>query len=167
MESPGMIGPGRHMTVQLDWLPEVVDRLTEEARQKGLSLDAWVLQTILQKKTPNGTVPSDEEVKQHARNEAGRSIRELRKGNILGPDLTIRDLIEEGRRFWVLSFSTIRSALHGASRTRAQHTRISCSRLLSMEHLFSCRQSGGSKSLTPLSWPNAERKSRRQRAQSS
>lgn len=26
-------------------------------------------------------------------------IRELRKGNVLGPDLTIRQLIEEGRRF--------------------------------------------------------------------
>ena len=26
------------MTVQLDWPPEVVDRLSEEARQKGLSL---------------------------------------------------------------------------------------------------------------------------------
>jgi prevent-host-death family protein len=26
-------------------------------------------------------------------------MKELRKGNILGPDLTIRDLIEEGRRY--------------------------------------------------------------------
>jgi prevent-host-death family protein len=30
---------------------------------------------------------------------AMRRIRELRKGVTLGPDLTIRDLIEEGRRF--------------------------------------------------------------------
>ena len=73
------------MTVQLDWPPEVVDRLTEEARQKGLSLDASVLQTVLQKKTPNGTAPSDEAAKRQAREEAGRSIRELRKGNILAP----------------------------------------------------------------------------------
>ncbi|MCG8505069.1 MAG: type II toxin-antitoxin system prevent-host-death family antitoxin [Sphingomonadales bacterium] len=29
--------------------------------------------------------------------EAVRRIRELRKGNILGPDVTIRELIEEGR----------------------------------------------------------------------
>ena len=36
------------MTVQLNWPPEVVDRLTEEARQNGLSLDAYVLQTVLQ-----------------------------------------------------------------------------------------------------------------------
>jgi len=87
------------MTVQLNWPPEVVDRLTEEARQKGLSLDAYVLQTVLQRQTPNGTATSDEAAKRQAREEAGRSIRELRKGNILGPDLTIRDLVEEGRRF--------------------------------------------------------------------
>jgi hypothetical protein len=44
-------------------------------------------------------VLSDEAALQKAREEAGRSIRELRKGNILGPGLTVRKLIEEGRRF--------------------------------------------------------------------
>ncbi len=28
-----------------------------------------------------------------------QAMKELRKGNVLGDDLTIRDLIEEGRRF--------------------------------------------------------------------
>ena len=87
------------MTVQLDWPPDVVDRLVEEARQRGLSLDAYVLQTVLQQKAPNGTALTDDAAKRQAREDAGRSIRELRRGNILGPDLTIRDLIEEGRRF--------------------------------------------------------------------
>jgi hypothetical protein len=87
------------MTVQLDWPPDVVDRLTEDARQRGLSLDAYVLQTVLRQKAPDGTALIDDLAKRQAREEAGRSIRELRKGNILGPDLTIRDLIEEGRRF--------------------------------------------------------------------
>jgi hypothetical protein len=87
------------MTIHLDWPPEVVDRLTAEARQKGLSLDVFLLHTVLRRKTPDGTSLSDDEAKRKARDEAGRSIRELRKGNILGPDLTIRDLIEEGRRF--------------------------------------------------------------------
>jgi len=86
------------MTVQLNWPPEVVDRLTEEARQTGLSLDDYVLQTVLQKQIANGAVLSDEAAKRQGREEAGRSIRELRKGNILGPNLAIRDLIEEGRR---------------------------------------------------------------------
>jgi hypothetical protein len=87
------------MTVQLDWPPDVVDRLVEEARQRGLSLDAYVLQTVLQQKAPDGPALTDDAAKRQAREDAGRSIRELRRGNILGPDLTIRDLIEEGRRF--------------------------------------------------------------------
>ncbi len=87
------------MTIQLDLPPDVVDHLTEEARQKGLSLNDYVLQTVLLQKTPNDTDFSGEEANRRARQEAGRSIRELRKGNILGPDLAVRDLIEEGRRF--------------------------------------------------------------------
>ena len=85
------------MTVSLDWPPDVVARLTEEARQKGLSLDAYLLQTILSERGTNGT--ADETGKRQAREEAGRSIRELRKGNILGPTLTTWNLVEEGRRF--------------------------------------------------------------------
>ena len=87
------------MTLHLDWPPDVVDRLTKEARQQGLSLDDYLLQTVLQKKIFNDTRPSEEAAKRLAREEAGRSIRELRRGNVLGSDLTIRDLIEEGRRF--------------------------------------------------------------------
>ena len=86
------------MTVQLDLPPEIVARLTEKAHQKGLSLDAYVLQAILELPS-NGAASPEEAAIRHAREEAGRSIRELRKGNILGPDLTIRDLVEEGRRF--------------------------------------------------------------------
>jgi hypothetical protein len=33
------------MTVHLDWPAEVVARFTEEARQKGLTLDAYLLET--------------------------------------------------------------------------------------------------------------------------
>jgi hypothetical protein len=95
----GTIGTGSNMTIQLDWPPDVVDRLTEEARQKGVSLDEYLLQAVLHEKPANGARPTEEAAKRQAREEAGRSIRELRKGNILGPDLTIRDLIDEGRRF--------------------------------------------------------------------
>ena len=42
------------MTVQLDWPPEVVARLNEEAREHGLSLDAYVLQTVLQRRPQDG-----------------------------------------------------------------------------------------------------------------
>lgn len=87
------------MTVHLDWPPDVVARLSEEARQRGLSFDAYVLQAVLERKPQNGTPAPGEAERQRAREEAGRSIRELRKGNVLGPDLSTRDLIEEGRRF--------------------------------------------------------------------
>ena len=86
------------MTVHLDWPRDVVDRLTQEARQKGLSLESYILQTVLEK-TPNGRSLTDDAAKRKAREEAGQSILDLRRGNFLGPDLTIRDLIEEGRRF--------------------------------------------------------------------
>jgi hypothetical protein len=84
------------MTVQFNWPSDVVDRVKEAAQQKGLSLDEYVLQAIHSRETPS---PSDDAATRQAREDAGRSIRELRKGNILGPDLSIRNLIEEGRRF--------------------------------------------------------------------
>jgi len=87
------------MTVHFDWPPDVVSKLAEEARREGLSLDVYLLQTVLHQGPPNGGAVSDEAAKRQAREEAGRSIRDLRKGNVLGPDLTIRDLVEEGRRF--------------------------------------------------------------------
>ena len=83
------------VNVQLEWPPEVVERLKKEAREKGVSLDEYVLDAVL-KQAGNGAADTADS---RQRQEAGRSIRELRKGNILGPDLTIRDLIDEGRRF--------------------------------------------------------------------
>jgi len=86
------------MTVRLDWPPDVVNRLTAEARQKGLSLDAYVLQTVLQQQGSNGAPALDEGERRCKREEAAACIRELRKGVTLGPDLTIRDVINEGSR---------------------------------------------------------------------
>lgn len=85
------------MTVQLDWPPDVVKRLTEEARKKGVSLDAYLLEVV--QRNGSNSVSVDDAEKRHMREQAAASIRELRKGNILGPDLTVRDLVEEGRRF--------------------------------------------------------------------
>lgn len=85
------------MTVHLEWPPEIVGRLIEEARKKGLTLDAFLLQTVLQQ-TPRDGDP-EEAARRRAREEAGRNIRELRGGNILGPELTIRDLVKQGRCF--------------------------------------------------------------------
>jgi hypothetical protein len=67
--------------------------------QKDLSLDAYILEAILQYKSLNGVLATDEANASRKRKQAAASILELRKGNILGPNTTIRDLIEEGRRF--------------------------------------------------------------------
>lgn len=87
------------MTVQLNWPPDVVASVTADARQKGLTFDDFVLQKVIGQEGQNNTELSDAAANRQAREAAGRSIRALRKGNILGPDLTIRDLILEGRRF--------------------------------------------------------------------
>jgi len=86
------------MNVSLDWPSDVVIRLTDEAKKQGLSLDGYLLQLALEQKATNGTHTAEDTQKRRAREEAGRHIRDARKGTILGPELTIRDLIEEGRR---------------------------------------------------------------------
>ena len=86
------------MTVHLEWPDDLVARLTEEARKKGLSLDAYLLQTVLHE-IVNETSASNDAQRRQARQRAAARIRETRKEVTLGPDLTIRDLINEGRRF--------------------------------------------------------------------
>lgn len=83
------------MTVKLDWPPEMESRLRGEARDRGLTLDAYLLEAV-QTRTAGGAAPevSRDELIRPTREEAGRSIRALRRDNFLGPEL-----IEEGRRF--------------------------------------------------------------------
>jgi len=86
------------MTVRLDWPSDVVNRLTEEARQKGLSLDAYVLQTVLQQTGSNGA-PADEAEKRRQRAEAGARILDIQKRVKPDPEgWTSRDYIQNGRR---------------------------------------------------------------------
>ena len=85
------------MNVQLDWPPDVVDRLTEEARKKGLSLDSYLLQTVLQQKGSNDA-PTDAD-KRRKRAEAGARILEIQKRVTPDPEGWIsRDYINFGRR---------------------------------------------------------------------
>jgi hypothetical protein len=62
------------MTVHLDWPSDVVERLTEETRQKGLPLDVYLLQTVLEQKGSNGPPPSDDTERRRRRTEAGSRI---------------------------------------------------------------------------------------------
>ena len=82
------------MTVQLDWPSDIVDRLAEEARKKGLSLDEYLLATILQRKSAG-----DEAEIRRKRAEAGARILELQKSVKPDPEgWTSRDYINVGRR---------------------------------------------------------------------
>ena len=86
------------MTVHLDWPPDVVKRLTAEARTKGLSLDAYLLQTVLQQQGSNG-VPTDDTENRRKRAEAGARILEIQKRVKPDPEgWTSRDYINHGRR---------------------------------------------------------------------
>jgi hypothetical protein len=86
------------VTVQLDWPPDVVERLTDEAQKKGLSLDVYVLQTVLQKNSENG-VTADEAEQRRKRTAAGGRILEIQKRVKPDPEgLTSRDYINHGRR---------------------------------------------------------------------
>jgi len=86
------------MTVQLDWPRDVVDRFAEEARRKGLSLDAYLLQTVLQQKGSNGA-PSDDAERRRKRADAGARIIEIQRRVRSDPEgWTSRDYINYGRR---------------------------------------------------------------------
>jgi hypothetical protein len=86
------------MTVQFDWPPDVVDRLTEHARKKGLSLDAYLLQAVLQRKDSKGAPPDDAE-KRCKRAEAGARILEIQQRVKPDPEgWTSRDYINYGHR---------------------------------------------------------------------
>jgi len=86
------------MTVHLDWPPDVVDRLIKEARQKGLSLEAYVLQTVLQQSS--NVAPAIDDAENHRRRqEAAARILEIQKRVKPDPEgWTSRDYINRGRR---------------------------------------------------------------------
>jgi CubicO group peptidase (beta-lactamase class C family) len=85
------------MTVHLDLPADVVNRLNEEARQRGLSLDAYLLQTILQWMGLNGA-SADEAEKRRKRADAGARILEIQKRVKPDPEgWTSRDYINRGR----------------------------------------------------------------------
>jgi hypothetical protein len=88
------------MTLQLDWPPDIVARLQQEAAQNGRGLDDYLLQSVLSTQ-PAGlpASPVSEDATRQLCREAAARIRGLSAANVLGPDLTVRDLIEEGRRF--------------------------------------------------------------------
>lgn len=72
---------------------EVEAVLAAQARARGVPLDTYV-KDVLEREAAAG-----EEHSRIERLQAADRIRELSEQVQLGPDLTIRDLIDEGRRF--------------------------------------------------------------------
>ena len=86
------------MTVQLDWPSDVVERLTEEAHRKGISLADYILETILRQKGSNGAANDEVEISRKRR-EAAAQIAEIRERVKPDPEgWTSRDDIKYGRR---------------------------------------------------------------------
>jgi hypothetical protein len=84
------------MTVQFDCPPDVVERLAEEARKKGVSLDAYLLQTILEKDA-NGAA-NDDAKERRKRADAGARILEIQRRVKPDPEgWSSRDYINYGR----------------------------------------------------------------------
>ena len=54
---------------------EVVDRLAAEAKESGLSLNDYLLRTVLQHSRPNGGSASADDSGRETREAAGRSIK--------------------------------------------------------------------------------------------
>jgi len=85
------------MTVQLNWPPDVVDRLTEEARKRGLSLDAFLLEAVLQK--GNTVAAPNELANRRRREEAAARMLEIQQRVKPDPEgWTSRDYINYGRQ---------------------------------------------------------------------
>ena len=84
------------MTLQLDWPPDLMNRLTQQARQHGLSVDAY-LQSLVQPNVP-AQAPTNEEKRQR-RAAAAACLLEIRMQIQPDPDgWTSREYIKYGRR---------------------------------------------------------------------
>ncbi len=84
------------MTIELD---QATEKLIEHQIALGKAPDAKTLiQLALRSFASSSKAQLTEDEARARRQAAADAIRELRRGVTLGPDLTIRDLIEEGRR---------------------------------------------------------------------
>ena len=87
------------MTLTLELPPEIEAGLNAQARAKGLSLDVYVTTLLRNQALGRLQEAAEKEAERKQRQAAADRIRKLREGVTLGPDLSIRDLINEGRRF--------------------------------------------------------------------
>ncbi len=85
------------MTIQLELSPEVVDRLNTAARKKGLTLDAYLIESVIREEDLNGA-PVDESEKHRKRAAAAAVILDVQTRVKPDPEgWTSRDYINFGR----------------------------------------------------------------------
>lgn len=85
------------MTVELNWPPEVMERLTSQAQQKGLSLEAYLLQHVLRQWADDAAASSAD--KRGRRAAAAQRILDMQRNVKPDPDgWTSRDYVNYGRR---------------------------------------------------------------------
>jgi hypothetical protein len=77
--------------IQIQLEPEIEARLTAEAQARGLSLDRYIVEKLVEARPIE---PS----RQRSVGDAIDTIRELRRESKLG-DLQIKDLIQEGPKY--------------------------------------------------------------------
>jgi hypothetical protein len=79
------------MTVKLELAPDVQAALLAQAKANGLSLEAFAEEVLRER---SGAVSRPPLTRSQI---AAQRIRELRKGVTLGAEVSIKELIEEGR----------------------------------------------------------------------
>jgi hypothetical protein len=79
------------IVIQIELQPETEAELTAEAKARGLALDRYIVQKLLESRPASGT-------RQHSVSVAIDNIHALRKGNRLD-GAKIKDLIHEGHKY--------------------------------------------------------------------
>jgi len=85
------------MTVNLS--PELEQQIRKRAAANGVDCASFVEAMLREGLSAGRTPRKDSRAPISERQAATARIRERRRGTNLGPDLTIRQLIEEGRRY--------------------------------------------------------------------
>jgi hypothetical protein len=81
-------------------LLEVPDELAAEAQSRGVSLESYVKEIVETARKPKAEIQWNRfGPGPYTPQEAGRNIRELSKRITLGGDVTLKKLIDEGRKY--------------------------------------------------------------------
>lgn len=85
------------MTITLN--PEIEEYVQEQARRHGLhNADAYVEQVLQRDRVRQEDLPTTDEIARMTPRQAAEALGRFGRGRYLRPDLTVKNLINEGRR---------------------------------------------------------------------